>query len=451
MNNHALDYMYSDSDSARALKRLISVGHIRDERLSVVQVDDGTVLPSRRVSGSPILGLGGVVRADGTYVEESSHSRFGVRVFGGNYESARPPQRLDEAVIYLGPISWHWGNFLFDYLARLWYLLDRPTAHRIVYCGSHLDEGSLGPNQAKFLEVFSLLNIRPDQLLDVRRPTVFGSIAVPEPAYEPGASITPPYRAIFERIAENVESALPGVETHSYPSRIYFTRTGFAQRKEVGEGQIEALFSANGYAVVSPESFSVASQVAMIRNCNEMVSMDGTVAHSIMFAKASTSQVILRKQSQLNLRQIAMNELVGNPVAYVDVFREPLRRFPRSHDDGPFWVGVSAELLRFAADREMSVRRARCLPLVDSINFVRYLGMCGAVEARHFLNRLQAHLRRTLPMPVVSWVQAWHHGKSSLSFAVHQTPWTAGRVRSWSRHIRLFKVRGDGVGRVVKT
>lgn len=406
MNNHDLTYTNSNSRSGQNLRRLAAASHARSEFPSALHIRHGIVLPSRTGNGLPLLGLGGVVRSDGTFVDESAHNREGVRVFGGAYDPEAPYKTSSESVVYLGPISWHWGNFLLDYIARMWYLLDRPIPERIVYCGSHLDPGSFGSNHAKFLEVFSLLDVPAERLLDVRVPTAFQSVTVPEPAYEPGGSLTPMYRRIYERISANVEDRLPREATHSCARRIYFTRTRLDHRKEVGEEAIENLFARNGYEIVAPESHSVASQVSMVRSCAVMVSLEGTVAHNVIFAKSSTSQVILRKQSWLNPRQVVINQAVGNSVVYIDAFMEPLRRYPRSHDDGPFWVRVGGELRRFALDQRMLAHTRVHYMALDCINLVIYLGMCAVVEGRGFIRRFRAQLRRNLPDSVVTRIRA---------------------------------------------
>lgn len=82
-------------------------------------VPNGIMLPPKPHK-SKIWGLGGIVDAQGSFVEESSFRFY----FGGKYEYCDDDIVYhDEDVIYLGHLIPHWGVFLVDLTRRLWFYI----------------------------------------------------------------------------------------------------------------------------------------------------------------------------------------------------------------------------------------------------------------------------------------------------------------------------------------
>lgn len=86
-----------------------------------------------------------------------------------------------------------------------------------------------------------------------------------------------------------------------------------------------------------------------------MASIEGTIAHNVLFAgKSMLQQIILRKQSEINPTQPIFNQIIEIPAIYIDVYNEPYKGFPISHDDGPFLLRFNRNIRRYAKDNNMS-------------------------------------------------------------------------------------------------
>lgn len=345
---------------------------------NVYYYDNGFILPFK-TSESPGLGLGGVLDGEGNFVPHSAHGDTPV-LFGGKYEfDINAARHVNCDVVYLGVIPDHWGSFLYDFLARIWYVLEEPGKYKLAYCGRYYPPDTFGVISAQAYEFLSLLGISRDQMLDIRLSTRFGKVIVPELSFLPGSYIRPEYGDMFRIAAANTR--LPDARVYE---KIYFTRTAMKNRKEVGEGRIERFFAANGFHVVSPERLSVAMQIHLFSTCRVMASIEGTIAHGIMFASPGARQIILRKQSWENPRQHFFNELKRVPADYIDVYIEPFKRYPVSHDDGPFLLLRDDDLSRYAESNGMLHYRALSKSGAAWL-FAAYLFKCVRVELRRFL------------------------------------------------------------------
>ena len=111
---YRLDDQYLRPKKAAALRRWHEAKLEVRESLEVWQGNNATILPLRKDSRVQ-FGLGGVVDADGNYVDLSAipdRVQFA-------YEFKDPEYR-DEKVVYCGYMINHWGHFLIEAVCRLW-------------------------------------------------------------------------------------------------------------------------------------------------------------------------------------------------------------------------------------------------------------------------------------------------------------------------------------------
>lgn len=342
--------MYSgDARSQKEIEERYDRQDKTSSTLKVCTVENGILLPGRGRDG-------GVLDAGGNFVEASAYAWQDVCLWGGNY--AFPEEELkrrEETVIFAGQLQRHWGNFLFDCLARMWYPL-REKNHKIIYCSMDLPEEELRDPGKNYSHLLALMGIPADRVEEIKKPARFAKIIIPEPAVFPGGFYSEELGDIYDSIVRNAE------REGKFPAydKIYLTRTRMDVRKEMGEQEIERLFAANGYHVAAPERLSVAEQIYLFSHCKSFASIEGTASHNIVFAAPGTEHIILRKQSYVNTRQILFDKLKGIEPVYIDVFYEPYRGFPLSHDSGPFWVGTTGNLAKWAKETGMARERVFC-------------------------------------------------------------------------------------------
>lgn len=306
--------------------------------LEVIEVDCGIILPNRNRRG-------GVLDKNGQMVECSRFTDEETLLWGGMYETSEDDIAfLDEEVIFIGQLQQHWGNFLFDCTARLWYALQEKTSFRLAYCSIDFDPQSF-TNGSVYQQFLDLLGISPDRMLYIEQPMKFRKVWIPELAVFPGRFYAEEFLRVFQKMTDAVqEKSLPSYD------RIYLTRSRMKNCKETGEKQVEQIFEENGFYVLAPETLPLAEQVYLLAHCRVLASVEGTTSHNVLFTKDLKEHIILRKQSGINTRQVLFEKMKGIDPFYIDVYREPYAGFPISHDAGPFLIGRTRSFCRWLED-----------------------------------------------------------------------------------------------------
>lgn len=328
--------------------------HKRESPLGIIKLYHGIILP---VKPDPSVkwGLGGVVDKNGFFIKESIHPGYDKEAenrFGGMYEYTKVVN-IDEDVIYCDPIILQWGHFLVDSISRLWYALESDC--KIAYCGYGFPKDGL---EGPYLRLFELLGIEKSRLIDVRFPTGFKSVTIPEMSYIADLYYTDDYKRLFLLAAQNIVSR-NYKEKYADVSKVYFTRCRFTgngvRLREIGEKEIEHIFRNNGYKIVAPESCSLDEQIYILSHCRKFVSLSGTIAYNILFSSGIEEFVILNKTSHMQRQQYYLNEISGIETVNVDVYKEPFIKFgiPKDTGYGPFALGVTDEFINFADSKDI--------------------------------------------------------------------------------------------------
>lgn len=334
----------------------------RHTSLSHIVVAEGVILPYKQHVDYK-WGIGGVLDCNSNFVNESIHPGFaseGRFRFGGKYLfDENNLNYIDEEVIYCDPIYPQWGHFLVDSVSRLWYLKNKK--YKVAFCGFNMKADAISGN---FLRFFELLGLCKDDLIDVRVPTKFRKIIIPEMSYVAERYYSKEYCEIFDSIRNAVSR---NNKRELFCKKIYFTRTRFNDNnikyREKGEVDIEKLFALNGFSIISPECLSLDDLINSINNAETIVSLSGTIAHNVLFSKSKAEFIILNKSSHIQQQQYFLNIISGVSCTYVDVFFEPLIKIgiPIDSGRGPFILGVTKYLYNMMEDYGFKITNNKLL------------------------------------------------------------------------------------------
>lgn len=170
-----VDYRYLRPQKAAALKKQHEVAYEKRETPSVWQGKNATVLPVRKTDQFGWIGCGGVVDEDGNSVGISA-----VECCVKPCNSFESAEYRDKKVVYCGYLIHHWGHFLVEGVARLWYFLENDSSvDSYVFA---LDEGETREIKGNYKEFLTLLNIW-DKLEFVNKPTTYREVIVPDLAF----------------------------------------------------------------------------------------------------------------------------------------------------------------------------------------------------------------------------------------------------------------------------
>lgn len=290
-------------------------------------------------------------------------------------------------VIYVGEFyTAHYGNFLIDYLSRLWF---RDNNVHLVYVSKKL----CIEKSASLMHILKYLHIPKNNLHRITESTCFSKVYVPEKGMIHDRYITEQYAQIYENIWKSITEFNDVSKIQTY-DKIYVTRRKLKKHKEIGEYIFERFFKLNGFQVIAPETLSFEEQVCLFRNAKEIASIEGTHAHNIIFkgtSRKSYKQIILSKQSEVIPRQIQLNQITGGEAIWIDVYCEPFKGFPISHDRGPFLLKWNEQIEQYAHDNHMILpkfRRIYALP-----NMIIYICKCIAYWLKHNIKRVYLKIK----------------------------------------------------------
>ena len=356
-----IDYTYLRPKKAEALKKWYDAPVEIRQAPTVWQGEQATILPLRRDPSFGLLfGKGGVVDCQGQYVDLSA--------IPGRVQHAYPfqaPDCREETVVYCGYMVNHWGHFLIEGVTRLWYFLEQDASvDKYVF---FLDEGEQRQIQGNYREFFQLLGIW-DKLEFINRPTTFRRVIVPDRGIHMRQGYAPKLLGVFDRIAENVRPQ-PDWDT---PEKIYFSRSQFqkGQPFEFGFDALDNFFAKNGYTILYPEKVPLSRMIHYIRSCQVVATLSGTLPHNMLFARNGQKVEIIERLVINNDNQTDVNRMRDLDVVYVDA------NIPVYTIDfvGPFIMGYTPELQRFAQDRGYQPPDARYLTKKHYKScFVRYI------------------------------------------------------------------------------
>lgn len=370
-----MNYYYKyDSNTNIDIRYSLSRDYISKVKLSVDIVEDKILVPYSSNNISCKLEKG---------VYSTIKGRIDNQLFINKDEfNPNEYELLDEEVIYIGNFSTrHYGNFLIDYLCRLWYYLDHKL--KLVYVSERL---CIEESQA-YLNILSFLDIKREDIYRISKPTLCKRIYIPEMSMVHGLYITKDYARIYENIWESVNKY---ISTEICYDKVYLTRRQLSKKKEIGERYFERFFELNGFKVIAPEKLSFIQQVHLFRNAFEIASIEGTHAHNIIFKGTSNKkykQIILRKQSEFIPRQIQLNQITNGDTVWIDVYYEPFKGFPISHDRGPFLIIMwNEQIEKFANDNNMIIPHFSRVSYIFDI--LEYSVKCVAYIIKHSIKRL---------------------------------------------------------------
>lgn len=322
--------------------------------LKVQVVPHGVVLPTREIPDPCIEPVyeGGVLDRAGNFVAGTiriSRENPGyLAVVRGYRVETEELAESQETVIYGGMASYHFGHFLVESMARLWYLLnEKGTQKKIVF----ITNGKPGDWFRNFME---LLGINWERVIIIRQPMRFASVIVPEESVHSwGHFFTDEYRQIYARLREQAKP--------SRHKKLYLTHRAFkGQIKCCNEKYFEDYFAAKGFLVVSPEKYSLPEQIALLKGADEVACMVSTLSHLILFAKPHTKLIMLTRTShEVLVAQCLVNEAAQADWYIIDASQNFLYG-ERNH--GAILLGTTPYWKKFVLDHYGEQEKKDTLP-----------------------------------------------------------------------------------------
>ncbi len=319
-----------------------------NRRLEILHHQQATLFPIKKIDifsskkSSNTKLCGGLLKSDMTFCDFAKTIRippyYSDLIFHDWY--INPPLNLkatlsydyiDEDVVFIGPMSVHYGHFITEGLSRLWPILDN---HYKDYKIAYISEAA----EDKFNDFFLLFGINKSNIIRIDKPTKFKSIIVPEPSIRLHDYCHEMYSETIIKILKNVPFT---DKKNIFLSKKANRWTG----KSIGEKYIQEIFSRNGYEIIYPEQMSIKEFLSLILSAKRVVASSGSSAHNAVFMRKKSELICLNRSDHHHHLQIMINKMRDLKVTHVDasfnVFNNP------NLSNGPFNMVITSYLLEF--------------------------------------------------------------------------------------------------------
>lgn len=211
-----------------------------------------------------------------------------------------------------------YGHFLVETLARIWYFFEsKDTAiDKIVFVS---DDPQMHPpkgNIRRFLELSGLL----DKMVLINCETSFDHLIVPDMALS-HFWYADEFRLVFDIVRTKVLQNRPIIPSQ----KVFLTRSGLSKAKEneININKLDAFFLSNGYKLLSPEKMTLDELIVELSKSTVLSSINGTLAHNILFAPKSMMFNIIERHGFINSWQMGCDLVSKSPATYIDCYDLP--------------------------------------------------------------------------------------------------------------------------------
>ncbi len=119
-----------------------------------------------------------------------------------------------------------------------------------------------------------------------------------------------------------------------------------------------------------------------------MASIEGTIAHTILFSEHVQQQIIIRKQKLKNSRQPWFNKMMNVSLFEIKSFYEPIPGMPYSWDEGPFLMLFNKELKKFAKENNMQIPSGILKANIKAILHYLHIALIHFLQRHNFLTKI---------------------------------------------------------------
>jgi Glycosyltransferase 61 len=240
--------------------------------LSAREFENAVVYPTIRVASHPGRLLMGVYHRDQTFIDGTALDRR-----AGEVGAPVPPDLFplvsDSAApeaIYAGPLYFHFGHFLLESLARVWYARRNPAAV-LLWAGSHLwQDRDLTPWQREILQVLGIEN--PTAI--VASPTRVQHLHVPDVGYRYDDWFHPQHAHFLARYAGPAQ--VPG-------RKLWLSRGKITSNvRDLNAEATESRLADAGWQITYPELLGIREQLDNLASAEIVAGEEGSAFHALM-------------------------------------------------------------------------------------------------------------------------------------------------------------------------
>jgi len=210
--------------------------------------------------------------------------------------------KLAGTYIFAGYLFTHFGHFLLESLANLWFIKEHPDLP-IVWLGAH-NQSDLNGTARQFLALYEIEN--PVHILTEQ--TEVETLIVPEPGYRTHTHFTK--KQVKALQVDKAPAATKG-------KKVWLSRSALKGAQVLNEPILEKFLSRQGWTIFHPEQHPIKAQIDMLKDAERIAGIDGSAFHLLMTLADYKGEVTLfLRRQMLEFDFVLIGETLGLPQKY---------------------------------------------------------------------------------------------------------------------------------------
>lgn len=275
-------------DNPIRFDKLCSKKYLIDKPIGVIGVENGIILPCRKIKNTIQKSEGGVTNQFGEFI--AGHKTYldaNSTIIGWDCIRSYKPEidivKENQTVIFGGCLIVQFGHFITEGFSRLWYLIQNPELdYKIIFLTFP------GYNIFKFENILNSIGIKKDQYEIITKPTQFKKIIIPEQSIYIGSGYLKEHQLIYDAIISRTKP--------SEFKKIYLSKSKFHINNSVREVYFEEFYQKRGFEIIYPETLTFIEQVAILNGADEVVCTMGTIQHLTFFCRNHVKVTIMARE-----------------------------------------------------------------------------------------------------------------------------------------------------------
>ena len=225
-----------------------------------------------------------------------------------------PPKELkkiSQKFIYIGNLREHYGHFLVESIARLWYTI-KDEKHAILCHGLK----NRGPSKTFIDHFFQAVNFDKRRFVSFKSPVLLENVIVPYPSFSIKCEGFEVHKLIPENIATHFLQKTPKITGQP----LYFSRRCLDSDKRlvINEDKLEKELQRQGFAIYYPEQLSLKQQIYLINKHEVVVGTAGSALHNVLYdISASRNLVCFTYEASSNTNFFIIDALKSVNSSYI--------------------------------------------------------------------------------------------------------------------------------------
>jgi capsular polysaccharide biosynthesis protein len=220
------------------------------------------------------------------------------------------PLYIEEAIFIHSFGYHHYGHFLTEQIAKLWYLqkshlpvifhnnIPKKTS-RLFWCFEQLPQYQQG-----FLN--KVAGFHPNRLVFTEQQIKLGKVILPTASFVIRKRAHVSHRDLCQSVAKHI------CTVQERERVIYLSRSKLhnAKRQVRGERELETKLVSIGVEIIYPETLNLAQQIKLVNSTKTIIGCVGSALHTLLFCLSSDFNVITLANPSINTNFLLIDELM---------------------------------------------------------------------------------------------------------------------------------------------